>query len=128
MPMKLAPTLQPLYRHLTWHCADLVVKNWQQTSRLTVYRAAIDKFYIKEKVLKVPVKKPLPNNHKKCIQYIKPRFERTCVVEVIIVQGNVYLKCTCCEYEQCSVGQYIFLSRMLSWTRITTITIDQKRF
>jgi hypothetical protein len=43
---------------------------------------------------------------------------------VIIVQGNLYLKCTCCEYEQCSVGQYIFLSWMLSQTRITTITIN----
>jgi hypothetical protein len=52
-------------------------------------------------VLKVPVKKPLPNNHKEYIQYIKPRFERTHVVEVIIVQGNLYLKYTPCEYEQC---------------------------
>jgi hypothetical protein len=102
MPMKLAPTLQPLYRFLTQHCADLVVKNWQRRSRLTVYRAAIDKFYVKEKVLKVLVKKPLANNHKEYIQCIKPRFERTHVVEqVIIVQGNLYLKCTCCEYEQC---------------------------
>jgi hypothetical protein len=42
MPMKLAPTLQHLYRHVTQHCADQVVKNWQQ--RLTVYRAATDKF------------------------------------------------------------------------------------
>jgi hypothetical protein len=99
MPTKLTPALQPLYNNVSQYCADAVVQNWECRKHLTVYRAAINKFYIKDKMLKV--KNPKPSNHKEYLQFLQPQFERTCIVEVIIIGGKLYLKCSCCEYEQC---------------------------
>lgn len=101
IPTKLAPALQPVYNNFTQYCADNVIDNWERRKHLTVYRAAIGKSYVKEKVLKVPANNPKPRDDEEYLQYLKPRFVRTRIVEAIVIGGKLYLKCNCGEYEQC---------------------------
>lgn len=71
-----------------------MVQNWEHQRHLTVYRAVINKFYVKEKPLKA--KNPKPSNHKEYLQFLQPGFKQTCIVKVIIIGGKLCLKCSCC--------------------------------
>jgi len=98
MPTEIESCLVPLYSSVTRYCGDKVVANWNRRLKLTVYRHSLDKFYVKPRLLEARV--PNPRNHDEYEKYLRPRFERTRIVEVFCSDNKHYLRCSCKRQKQ----------------------------
>ena len=99
MPTNLDDTkLAPLYDAVSEYCANIVAENYKRRESKTVFRVSPSVFWVKQKVYSSYSSDP--TNVEEFIKYLSVRFERTRIVKVFMVRNVLYLKCSCCGYEQ----------------------------
>lgn len=98
LPTEVEEELVPLYENLTVYCSDKLASNWRRRRYKTVFRAGPNVFWVKAKTFSKYSSNP--SNLDEFLKYLSVQFERTRVVEIFRVEDKLFLKCSCCEYEQ----------------------------